>query len=610
METNDKKKILMDREGLQKELRLKGFTGKVISGLLYRVLEMKKVNATTQRNADLLGPDFAASVIKDVGAAYELDPSQLDNIPSEGGFITVSNHHYGSIDGMILTDVVVRKRPDYKILTTFLLARIPNLRDWFIPVNNISAGDTRTISGIRAALGHIGEGNPLGLFPAGEVGTWQKKQKRTAVQGKWVVEDKPWAENMMKLIRRSGFPVVPIFFDGGNSLNFHLLGQIHPRLRTVRLPHELYNKQGHKVHVVIGKPIPADEIAKYSDKELSQYLHNRCYALEEQCLEKPVETAPEIPLAPLADAVSPVIIRERMESLKDKMLFESGDYRVYLISEQDAPEVMQEVYRLREETFRSIGEGTGKPLDTDPYDKYYKHMLLWSIPGGELVGGYRVGFGSEIMASHGGIKGFYTASLVKMGPKAEEIFSQSIELGRSFIRKEYQREVLALKMMLAGISVLTTKDPAARYYTGPVSISNSFPDFYKSLTYYFLQQNYALPDAEEIARPSHAFEPNYLRVNPEQLFLHQKEDIDSLDHFIGTLSDGKHRLPVLMRKYFNNGARVICFNVDPLFSSSMDCHILLPLKDYPVSSIRSYVRSLPREVQEAVFLKFYGTVNP
>ena len=417
METNDKKKIILDREGLQKELRLKGFTGKVVSGLLYKVLEMKKVNATTQRNADLLGPDFAAGVIKDVGAAYQLIPSQLDNIPAEGGFITVSNHHYGSIDGMILTDVVARKRPDYKILTTFLLARIPQLRDWFIPVNNLSAGDTRTVSGIRAALGHIGEGNPLGLFPAGEVGTWQKKDKRTSVQGKRVVEDKPWAENMMKLIRRSGFPVVPIFFDGGNSTNFHILGKIHRRLRTVRLPHEMYNKQGVTVHVRIGKPIPADEIAKYSDKELSQYLHNRCYALEEQCLEKPVETAPATQLAPLADAVSTDAIRSRMESLKDKMLFESGDYRVYLISEQDAPEVMQEVYRLREETFRSIGEGTGKPLDTDPYDKYYKHMLLWSVPGGELVGGYRVGFGSEIMASHGGIKGFYTASLVKMGPK-------------------------------------------------------------------------------------------------------------------------------------------------------------------------------------------------
>lgn len=610
METNDKKKIILDRSGLQKELRMKGLTGKLISGLLYKILELKKVNATTQRYSDQYGPDFAASVIKDVGAAYELDPSQLDNIPPEGGFITVSNHHYGSIDGMILTDVVVRKRPDYKILTTFLLARIPNLRDWFIPVNNISAGDTRTVSGIRAALGHIGQGSPLGLFPAGEVGTWQEKQKRTAVQGKWVVEDKPWAENMMKLIRRSGFPVVPIFFDGGNSLNFHLLGQIHPRLRTVRLPHELYNKQGHKVHVVIGKPIPADEIARFSDKELSQYLHNRCYALEEQCLEKSAEAAPAKSLAPLAEAVSPEAVRSRMESLRDKMLFESGDYRVYLLSEQDAPDVMQEVYRLREETFRSIGEGSGKSLDTDPYDKYYRHMLLWSVPGGEIVGGYRIGFGSEIMASHGGLKGFYSASLVKMGPRAEEVFSQSIELGRSFIRKEYQREVLPLKMMLAGICVLSTKDPSVRYFTGPVSISNCIPDFYKSLIVYFLQRNHALPGAEEITRPSHAFKPDYLRVNPEQLFLRQGEDIDSLDRLIGTLSDGQYRLPVLLRKYFSHGAKAICFNVDPLFSNSLDCHILLPLKDYPVASVRSYVRALPQELQEAVFRKFYGSVNP
>lgn len=610
METNDKKKILLDRAGLQKELRMKGLTGRVVSALLYKILELKKLNATTLRYSDQLGPDFAASVIKDVGAAYELIPSQLDNIPAVGGFITVSNHHYGSIDGMILTDVVARKRPDYKILTTFLLARIPNLRDWFIPVNNLSSGDTRTVSGIRAALGHLGQGSPLGLFPAGEVGTWQKEEKRTAVQGKRVVEDKPWAENMMKLIRRSGFPVVPIFFDGGNSLNFHLLGKIHPRLRTVRLPHEMYNKEGHKVHVRIGKPIPADEIAKYTDKELSEYLRNRCYALEEQCLEKPVKTATAANLAPLAEPVSPEAIRSRMDTLKDKMLFESGDYRVYLLSEQDAPEVMQEVYRLREETFRAIGEGCGKPLDTDPYDKYYKHMLLWSVPGGELVGGYRVGYGSEIMASHGGINGFYSASLVKMGPRAEEFLSQSIELGRSFIRKEYQREVLALKMMLAGICVLSTKDPSAKYYTGPVSISNSFPDFYKSLTVYFLQQHYALPDGMDIARPNHDFKPDYLRVNPDQLFQHLEGNIDSLDHFIGHISDGNYRLPVLFRKYFSNGAKVICFNVDPLFSSSLDCHILLPLKEYPVASVRSYVRSLPQEVQEAVFLKFYGTLNP
>lgn len=280
METYDKSKIILDREGLQKELRLKGFFGKAITNILYRVLELDKANNTCLKYSEDYGPDFAASVLKEVGASYEIAPGQLENIPREGGFITVSNHHYGSIDGMILTDVVARLRPDYKILTTFLLARIPNLKDWFIPVNNISAGDTRTVSGIRAALGHLQAGKPLGLFPAGIVATWQKKELRTSEDKKCVVEDFPWAENMMKLIQRSGMPVVPICFDGGNSLNFHLLGKIHRRLRTVRLSHELFNKKGCHVHVYIGKPIPASELAGYSAKELSRELRRRCYALD------------------------------------------------------------------------------------------------------------------------------------------------------------------------------------------------------------------------------------------------------------------------------------------------------------------------------------------
>ena len=607
METNDKKKIVLDREGLQKELRMKGLTGKIISGLLYRILELKNVNVTNAKYSDKWGPDFAASIIKHVGASYEVLPSQLDNIPAEGGFITVSNHHYGSIDGMILTDVVARKCPNYKILTTFLLARLPNLKDWFIPVNNMSSGDTRTVSGIRAALAHIGEGNPLGLFPAGEVATWQKKEKRTAVGKKRVIEDKPWAENMMKLIRRSGLPVVPIYFDGTNSKSFHILGQIHPRLRTVRLPHEMFNKQGCRVHVRIGKPIPPEELAGYTDKELSMYLRNRCYALEAQCVEKAPQQAAQA--LPLAAPVAPELVRKQMESVKDKMLFQTGDYQVYLLAAQDAPDVMQELYRLREETFRAIGEGTGKPIDTDPYDAYYKHLVLWSVSSGDIVGAYRMGFGQEIMQQHG-IGGFYSDSLIKTGPKAQEVFSKSIELGRSFIVEKYQREVLALKTMLAGLCVAATKDPSAQYFTGPVSISNSLPQFYKSLAVHYLQTKYALPEADSIAKPSHAFVPDFMAVNPDQLLMHADDGIDSFDHLMSTLSDGKYRLPVLMRKYFNGGAKVICFNVDPLFSYSLDCHILLPMSSYPVASIRSYVRALPQELQEAVFQKFFGTVNP
>ncbi len=274
---------ILDREGLQKQLRLKGAGGKLISSLLYSLLELEKINRLNAKYAHLKGPDFAAKIIEAVGASYDTVPAQLDYIPREGGFITVSNHPIGSIDGLILTDVVARKRPDYKILTTFLLALIPSLHDNFIPVNNLSSGDTRTISGIREALGHINAGNPLGLFPAGEVSTYQKGELRSNPDGKPVIEDRPWADNMMKLIRRSGLPVIPIYFSGTNSRTFHLLGRIHPRLRTIRLPHEMLNKKGCHLHVRMGKPIPAEEIAGLSDKELAVFLRNRCYALKAEC---------------------------------------------------------------------------------------------------------------------------------------------------------------------------------------------------------------------------------------------------------------------------------------------------------------------------------------
>ncbi|MBR1569743.1 MAG: lysophospholipid acyltransferase family protein [Bacteroidales bacterium] len=282
-------KIILDREGLQRELRLKGWTGKWISRLLYSVLELEKINTLNARYCHLEGPEFAAQVLEAVGVTYDLPAHQLDHIPAEGGFITVSNHPIGSLDGLILTKVVGGKRADYKILTTFLLAMIPSLRSRFIPVNNLSTGDTRTVSGIRAALGHIAEGKPLGLFPAGEVSTWQKGEKRTAPGKEKVVEDAPWADNMMKLIRRSGLPVIPIYFTGSNSKTFHWLGRIHPRLRTVRLPHEMLNKKGTNLSVRIGEPILPEEMAGLSDKELAKFLRGRCYALEAQCKESSKE---------------------------------------------------------------------------------------------------------------------------------------------------------------------------------------------------------------------------------------------------------------------------------------------------------------------------------
>ena len=411
------KTTVLEVDELQKLLGIKGWLGRRIASAAYRLLEFKEVNRIHHKFHETVGPEFSAQVLEEVGVRYEIPQEQLDRIQQEGGFITVSNHHYGSLDGMILSAVVGARRPDYKILTTFFLSMIPSLKDSFIPVDNFSSGGARSISGIRAALGHIADQHPLGLFPAGEVATWQQGKNKTSLREGKVVEDIPWAENIVKLVKKSGFPVIPIYFEGGNSKSFHILGRIHPRLRTARLIHEVFNKPGTVIRVRIGQPIPAAEIASMDVPSLGRYLRNRTYALEGQLQEPPKPSIQAAP-APLAEPVPADEVRAEMEKLQDHILFENGDYRAYLIPAPEAPAVMRELYRLREETFRAIGEGTGQSFDTDEYDAYYKQMVLWHIPIREIVGAYRLGFGPEIMAEHGCRSGFYSDSLVKSGDKA------------------------------------------------------------------------------------------------------------------------------------------------------------------------------------------------
>lgn len=281
----EKVKEVLSVEDFQGMLGLKGRFGHWLSGVVIRFLEIDKVNRDQAKYASSMGPDFARNILREEGVRYEIVSGSLDEIPAEGGFITVSNHHYGSLDGLILCDTVGRRREDYKILTTFLLSLLPNLTESFLPVNNLGKkNDARSVNSIRTALRHIKDGGALGLFPAGICATWQKKALRVKnPSNPFEVADFPWAPNMMKLIRNSGLPVLPICFEGGNSLSFHLLGLIHRRLRTVRLVHELFNKQGAVVKVHIGPVIPAEKIQAFgSPEDLGNYLRLYTYSLPER----------------------------------------------------------------------------------------------------------------------------------------------------------------------------------------------------------------------------------------------------------------------------------------------------------------------------------------
>ena len=596
---------ILEREELQEAIGIKGPVGKCISRWLMRVIGIDNMNRINTKYRDYTGPTFAAKVLEEVGVTIDFPEEQLARIPEEGGFITVSNHHHGGVDGMILCQIVGGKRDDYKILTTKLLTKIQGLSDKFLPVDNFSTGTAQSFKGIRMALEHLGKGCPLGLFPAGEVATWQPSKRRTSVSGKKVVEDIPWAENIIKIIRKSGMPVIPIFFSGENSRTFHILGKIHPRLRTLRLLKESFEMPPRTVKVRIGQAISPSEIEKYDVKDLGDYLRNRCYALEAETIEE-VKKDTSGYAKPVADPVDPELVRGEIERIQDRMLFENGDYRCYLTPSGDIPNIMRELGRLREETFRAVGEGTGEALDLDEYDKYYHHLLLWHVPNGEIAGAYRVGFGPEIIESHGGANGFYTASLVKYSPGAAPLLRRCMELGRTIVVQKYQREVMPLKLLLAGIGGAALKYPEIEYFLGPVSISDSYPAFYKSLIVWFMENNYRFENPDSVAVPTHAFKADYLKTDPARLMQSQTSNIDLFDRLMASISDGKYRLPVLVRKYFNCGAKLVCFNVDPLFGDCLDGLILLKLSEFPKTTMRSLIKGLSEDKGLAMMHRLYG----
>lgn len=590
-----KQKEMFSREDLQRMLGVKGWLGKCLSGLIIKVLELDKVNRTQAKYAASMGPDFARDILQDQEITYDVPEGELDRIPADGGFITISNHHFGSLDGLILCDTVGRRREDYKILTTFMLSLIPNLAPNFLPVNNLGGkNDARSINSIRMALQHIKDGGALGLFPAGEVATYQKEGKRTAVSAQKVIEDKPWAPNMIRLIQKSGLPVVPIYFDGTNSRNFHFLGKIHPRLRTVRLVHELFNKRGTHIKVRIGQPVTPEEMAKFaSAEELGAYLRNLTYALEVNCIEEKKRVDLQ-QMEPIMDPVDPAVVKAELESIPERILFECGDYRCYFTRPDDIPGVMTEIARLREVTFRTVGEGSGKAKDTDIYDTYYKHLILWNIPNGEIAGAYRVGVGKEVLQKP---EGFYTASLFAFREGLKPYLPKSLELGRSFIAPRYRKEVLPLKLLLSGVLTAGANCEGAEYTLGPVSVSSDFPTFYKSLILRYFLKNHSMENAENVVAPKTPFTPDFLRVNPDAL-LSGCKSVEDLDRLLQYLSSGTLRLPVLFRKYACLGAKYVAFNIDKDFNT-LDAFIIQWLGDMPENSFNSFAKFLkPEQLEE------------
>lgn len=580
-------KKLIPEEALASATRLQ--KDNPVLALLSRVARIDAVNDLYDTICQANGLESIDVLFNALDIEIEYDPSELEHLPKSGPFIIVSNHPFGALDGLALIKTVAQVRPDFKMMANFLLQNVEPIRDYFLAVNPFEdrKGVYSNIAGLKAAMAHVENGHCMGIFPAGEVSTFQGDLR--------TITDKKWANSAVKMVKNAKVPVVPVYFDGANSRIFHLLGLIHPGLRTLALPSEMLKKKGKAIRLRIGKPIPPKDMEMFTNvDQYSRYLRAKTYALGSSFEVKRdyfrVFRFPSKADDIIAD-VPDEVIRKEIESLEAYRTLTYDSFECYVVSSQNIPNVLKEIGRLRELTFREVGEGTNKSIDLDEYDLYYDHLILWDKEAGRIAGAYRIGNGNVIMA-HYGMRGFYTSSLFKMSYQMRPILSRSVELGRSFIVKDYQRHRLSLFLLWKGILFYLLSNPHFRYIIGPVSISNQYQDVSKELIIEFIKRNYFNEELAQHVTPRNAFKPRVKNVDTEALLDASQADMKKLDKIISDIEPSSFTMPVLLKKYLQQNAKILAFNSDPKFNNALDGLMLLDFQNLPADTVETLRREM------------------
>ncbi|MDO1501953.1 lysophospholipid acyltransferase family protein [Winogradskyella maritima] len=579
-----------------------GFLGTFVGWMLMKVLKISTLNKIYNRNKHLSDVEFLDAILNEFEINFEIPEEDLNRLPKEGPYITISNHPLGGIDGILLLKLMVEKRQDFKIIANFLLHRIEPMKPYIMPVNPFEDRKdvASSIAGFKNAIMHLRNGHPLGLFPAGEVSTYK--------DGKLMV-DKDWEEAAMKLIKKAEVPVVPIYFHAKNSKLFYRLSRISDTFRTAKLPSELLTQKRRVIKVRVGKPISVKDQQEHTDlKDFTEFLRTKTYMLS-KIFEKPkmldnIQSSLKVP-KPAKRIVTPIdsgLMQTEVEGLREKdcRLLSSKNYEVFLASANEIPNILSEIGRLREITFREVGEGTNEATDLDKFDEYYHHMFLWDNEKKILAGAYRMGLGSQIYAKYG-IDGFYLQDLFRFEPELHKMMSQSIEMGRAFIIKEYQQKPMPLFLLWKGIVHTTLRYPEHRYLIGGVSISNQFSNFSKSLMIEFMKSHYYDPYVAQYVHPKKEFKVKLKDADKDFIFDAAEADLNKFDKIIDEVEPGALRLPVLLKKYIKQNAKLVAFNVDPLFNNAVDGLMYIKIADLPESTVRPVMEEFQAELEQKIY---------
>jgi putative hemolysin len=544
-----------------------------IEGALERLLVLDRFNTFFE---DLRKAGDSRPLLERTLAALQVRPlisaRDLALVPKQGPVIAVANHPFGLMEGAILATLLGSVRPDVKILANHLLRNLPGAAEHCIFVDPFGgSGAVRSNrKGLKESIAWLERGGMLAMFPAGEVAHLDLKQGG--------VTDPEWNHNIARLVRITGAAVLPVYFPGANSAWFQVLGFLHPKVRTTLLAHEFLNKTNRSIEVRVGNPIAPAKLRTYQDDvALTRYLRHRTYLLDDR--KGPRASAAKTSSEPMAAPVMSELVAADVARLEpERTLVDSGEFAVLLAKAAEIPNGLSEIGRLREITFREIGEGTGKSFDLDSFDDHYWHLFVWNKQRREIVGAYRLGPSDEILP-RAGVKGFYTASLFHWNQSFLNQTGPALELGRSFVRSEYQKSFAPLLLLWKGIGQFLVRNPRYRVLFGPVSISNKYTAASRQLMVLYLNAFRRSPELAPLVRARHPFRqraPWLIKKSTREL-AGAAWDIEELSTLVADLETDLKGVPVLLRQYLKLGGKLVAFNVDRKFSNALDGLIVVDL---------------------------------
>ena len=528
--------------------------------------------------------NFFRLACKHLPLNYEL--RGIENIPAEGACVIVSNHPHGMSDGLMIGDIAMKVRSDIRIVVNDFLHCVRGMRPYQITVDVYGGEEAKraNMAGMREMLKWLRDGHCLIIFPSGSAASWSEADGR--------VIDDPWQTNMASIIRKTKATVVPMHFSGENGALFQLVTRLCKSRRSAFLPREIKRDRQTLHQVRVGKAIPASRFELLdSDQALSDFLRLNSMLLRYDETRTSASGGEARQMEDIAPPADPQLLQEEIDSLpqEEHLLYthSSTGLQIYTAKGRQIPRLLHEIGVQREITFRAVGEGSGTACDTDDYDQYYDHLIMWDPAEHRIAGAYRMGRTDEILASHGA-DGIYNSEFFTLGSQFLDYVHHGMEMGRAFITAPYQKHPASLDTLWMGIGRFVLRHPQYRYLYGTVSVSADYSPRSRMLILEYLQHHCMNSQMAEHVQAKTPPERMNMLSEDARLIPAGLADLRLLSAMVSDIEPDGRSIPVLLRQYLRLGGEMISFNVDSEFGHTLDALVVVDLHHAPERLMTRY----------------------